>query len=164
MPSYNRSFLKEEERERFGRRLTHYLEDHTYRNKITHAEAAKKLGISANKFSQLKSGGEQGRFLTSLDYLKSLASLEGMSLPDFLNYIEGNDKEVSAKKYSWADKIIKALEPISISIRRKFADACTKASTEKNDRVELMCQLATAMADKDIEALRSMVDAIERMS
>ena len=31
MPAYNRAFLTEEEKEKFSRRLSHYLEDHTYK-------------------------------------------------------------------------------------------------------------------------------------
>lgn len=164
MPAYNRSFLNEEEKERYGRRLTHFLEDYTFRHKLTHAAAAKKLGISTNKFSQLKSGGEQGRFLTSLDYLKSIANLDGLSLPDFIDYIEGlENKESPAKKYSWADKIYRALESMSLLHRGKFVDAMQKAASRDNERLELICRLSTAVADKDIKVLRGLVEAMENL-
>lgn len=165
MPAYMRTFLNEEEKAKYGRRLSHYLEDHTYKNKITHVDAAKKLGISSNKFSQLKSGGEQGRFITSLDYLKSLANLEGMSLPEFLSYIEGEEAEepVSRKHYTWEDQIYKALESISIHYRKKFVSVLTSASQDSEERVELLCRLAAAMGQKDMKALRSFVDAMERI-
>lgn len=165
MPSYNRSFLKEEEKERLGRRLSHYLEDYLYRNKVTHANAAKRLQISPNKFTQLKSGGEQGRFLTSMDYLKSLANLQGISVAEFVTYLEGKNEKADPKtKYTWLDKIYKALEQISISHRRKYADAISNASLNDNDRVELMCRLATAVEGMEIKALRSIVDGFERIS
>src|SRR5689334_7739643 len=107
MPAYKRTFLKEGEKKKYSRRLTHYLEDYTYRNKITHNEAAKKLGISSNKFSQLKSGGEQGRFLSSLDYLKSIAVLDDLSLPEFIKYIEGEDNnpDTVRQRLSWEEKL-----------------------------------------------------------
>src|SRR3989338_8021996 len=151
MPSYNRSFLTEEEKEKYSRRLSHYLEDYCFKNEITHYQAAEKLGISANKFSQLKSGGEQGRFLTSLDYLKSLAALDGMTVPEFLIYLDGKSNQDSKIRYSWQDKIYKALEPIGISTRKKFAEACLMATSESTERTELMCRLATAVARKNLK-------------
>ncbi len=163
MPAYNRAFLTEDEKEKYGRRLSHYLEDYCYKNEVTHFQAAEKLGISPNKFSQLKSGGEQGRFITSLDYLKSLAGLDGMSLAEFLIYLDGKGNLDTKLRYSWQDKIYKALEPISISYRKKFVDACSMATKDATKRVELMCRLSTAVAGKDLGGLEALVEAMERM-
>ena len=163
MPAYNRSFLTEDEKEKYGRRLSHYLEDFCYKNQVTHSQAAEKLGISPNKFSQLKSGGEQGRFITSLDYLKSLASLDGMNLAEFLIYLDGKGNLDSKVRYSWQDQIYKALEPISISHRKKFAEACSTATKDATKRVELMCRLATAVAGKDLGGLEALVEAMEKL-
>ena len=163
MPAYNRAFLTEEEKEKFSRRLSHYLEDHTYKHRITHADAAKKLGISQNKFSQLKSGIEQGRFLTSLDYLKSLAKLENLEILDFIAYLEGDDGKQPDKRYSWQDKIYRALEHIGITCRKRFADALLVASRESGERAELMCRAATAMSQMDLKALEGFVKGFEKL-
>jgi hypothetical protein len=163
MPAYNRSFLTADEKEKYGRRLSHYLEDYCHKNKITHNQAAEKLGIASTKFSQLKSGSEQGRFLTSLDYIKSLAGLDGMTIPEFLIYLDGKSNQDPKMRYSWQDKIYKALEPISISHRKKFADACTMATKDSTERVELMCRLATAVAGKNLKALEALVEAMEKI-
>ena len=163
MPAYNRSFLTAEEREKYGRRLSHYLEDYCYKNKLTHNQVAEKLGIASTKFSQLKSGSEQGRYLSSLDYLKSLAGLDGMTIPEFLIYLDGKSSQDPKLKYSWQDKVYKALEPIAISHRKKFADACIQATKEGTQRVELMCRLATAVAGKNLKALEALVEAMEHI-
>ena len=164
MPAYNREFLTKDEKDKFGRRLAHYLEDHTYKNKITHAQAAEKLGISPNKFSQLKSGIEQGRFMTSLDYLKSLARLEKMPLLDFIAYLEGDDGERQDKIYGWQDKIYRALEHIGISCRKNFAEAILEASRDSSERTELMCRAAASMARLDLKALRAFVEGFEKVT
>ena len=164
MPAYNRAFLSPDEKEKFSRRLSHYLEDHTYKNRITHAEAAKKMGISQNKFSQLKSGVEQGRFMTSLDYLKSLAQLENMHLPEFISYLDGNESQTPDKKYDWQDKIYRALEHIGIPARKRFADAMINTSRESGDKVELLCRALSAMSKMDVKALEGFVNGFEKLS
>ena len=161
MPSYGRSFLKEEEKDKYSRRLSHFLEDYCYRNKVTHNQAAEKLGISSNKFSQLKSGGEQGRYLSSLDYLKSLANLEGMTLTEFIAYLDG-DTQQARPNYSWQDMIYKALEVVSIVTRRKFAEACARVAGD-SERTEVMLRAATAMETKNIEAVKALVEGLEKL-
>lgn len=164
MPAYNRAFLTEDEKDRFTRRLSHYLEDHLHKNKITHAQAAEKLGISPNKFSQLKSGIEQGRFLTSLDYIKSLAKLENMPITEFISFLDGDKAESSSKLYSWQDKIYRALEHMGIGVRKKFADGLLAGSRDSNERAELMCRAAVAMGRLDKKALESLVEGFEKVA
>lgn len=162
MPSYKKTFLSEDEKERLGRHLTYYLEDYTYKNGITHNEAAKILGISSNKFSQLKSGGEQGRFLSSLDYLKALADLDNMTLNEFLSYLEGENSAPPKRQYGWQEKIYNALENVSITIRKKFADSMAKKGKD-SDRAELICRLVTASDKLDSKSLEPLIKMLENL-
>lgn len=164
MPTYRKTFLTEDQKEKYGRRLSHYLEDYCHRFKVTHAKAAEQLGLSTNKFTQLKSGGEQGRFLSSLDYLQSIASLTGMPVEEFVTYLRGTSApKPTGKRYNWQDKIYKGLEHASISIRRRFADICLQLGTQDSDKLEQLLRIVNALSEKDAEALESLADAVEKM-
>lgn len=164
MPAYNREFLTADEKDRYSRRLTHFLEDHIHKNKLTHAQVAEKVGLSPNRFTKLKSGIEQGRFLSSLDFIKSIAQLENMSLTEFTAFLDGEKSNASGKLYSWQDKIYRALEHMGIGVRRKFSDSLLSGAKESNERAELMCRLASAASNMDKKALKSLVEGYERLA
>lgn len=149
MPIYGKPALTEEEKIRLGRRLTYYLEEYIYHHKVTAVETAKRLGVTANKFSLLKGGQEQGRFISSLDYLKGLAKLEDMELVDFMAFLEERDLDkVRTRSYTWDEQIYKSLDPIGIHPRKQFANKLEEAAQDKkSSKVELVIELATALLE-----------------
>lgn len=163
MPTYTNYALTDDEKIKYGERLTHYIEEFLYHKKVQVTEGAKLLGISTTKFSQLKCGWDQGRFLTSMDYLTKLAKLENMDIADFVSYIKGRDSDKTKfVNYTWNEKIYKALEPACIMYRKEFADSLEKAASEvEQKRIELMLRLVTGVDDKGLEALEHMVKDVE---
>lgn len=164
MPIYGKSALSEEEKERLGRRLTFFLEEYIYHNKITSIEAAHRLGITPHKFSLLKNGGDQGRFITSMDYLKGLAKLDDLEMPEFMAFLEEKDLDkVKATNYSWDEKIYKALEGVSIPLRKQFAQEM-ESSKETNPRLaEMVCRFGRAASKVDPVSIEKMIEIIEHL-
>ena len=76
---------------------------------MTYSQAAEKLAIASTKFTQLKNSDKQGPFLSSLDYIKSLAILDRMIIPEFLIYLYVKSAQDPKLQYSWQDKIYKDL-------------------------------------------------------
>lgn len=165
MPIYKTTCLSEKEKTKIGQRLGQYLEEYITNNNLSVTQAAENLGISPNKFSGLKGGFHNGRLLTSLDYLKSLAKLEDWELYEFIAYLESkNLNAVKEQSYTWDEQIYKALENISLTTRKKFCDKLQELHKKKEkERIELMCRISTSVASINIEALRLLVEGIEKL-
>lgn len=161
-------FLTEHQQLKFQRRLSHYLNDYQYRNKIPAKEVAEKIDISPQKFSYVKSEKvPYPRFINCLDYLAKLGNLKQMSVTEFVEYLEGrgrDEDETEVKVSEWNKTLIESFEPLTSKTRIRFLELCKKSLRDGKRRMEALIDIANILQDKDIEAIETFRDALKKIT
>ena len=165
--------LTDFQRRRYQKRLSHYFKEIKHRNGLQSKDLADSLGYTPPKFSLLESDTKpHGRFINSLDFLAGIASLENMSLFDFISYLEGKaDRFLDEKPgdlnrplYTWEKKMLEAFDVISIKTRREFVDICQNVPKEGKERLELLVKVINALKDKNIDGISSLLETINKLN
>ncbi|MCB9229696.1 MAG: hypothetical protein H6618_08805 [Deltaproteobacteria bacterium] len=161
--------LTDSQKKKFQGRLAHFFRDHRYRNHLEPKDVAHKLGYaSVARYSTLESENiPYPRFVTSLDFLSSIAALEGMCVGDFVCYLEGkqeSDRPRSAGRAltKWEQALLDAFAPVSIGIRRAFTNFC-KETVESRDKkkLEMILEIANILHGKDEKAVEALLNALQ---
>jgi len=114
------------QRERIQARINHYLVRNRTALGITQSDMAKKLGYSVSAYRSFERSAEtENRLVNALETISIFASLEEMSITEFVNFLEkGRSSEENAKPESahlrrWEIDLLSALKRIDSSIRLK---------------------------------------------
>lgn len=170
--TFKKQSLTELQKKKFQRRLHHYFKDHKYRNNLLSKELAEVLGYQPHKFSELESDWKpHSRFLNSLDFLAGLASLENMSVSEFVRYLEGkqdgsDDQDATEAKrrlQPWEKVVLEAIDPLSIGVRKEFVEFCKTSITEGKEKLEVLVEILNLLKDKDTTALTNMLEAFSSL-
>ena len=170
--TFKKQSLTEPQKKKFQRRLHHYFKDHKYRTNLLSKEVAELLGYQPHKFSELESEWKpHSRFLNSLDFLAGLASLENMSVSEFVRYLEGKqdryddpDATDSKRKLQpWEKTVLEAIDPLSIGVRKDFVDFCKTSTTEGKEKLEVLVEILNVLKDKDKDALTNILEAFSSL-
>lgn len=161
-------FLTEHQQLKFQRRLSHYLNDYEYKNKVQAKEVAEKIDISPQKFSYVKSDKvPYPRFINSLDYLAKLGDLKQMSVTEFVEYLEGRDKDngedVEVKPSQWNKTMIEAFEPLTSSTRVQFLELCKKSLRDGKRKMEALIEVVNILHHKNTESIEALRDALKKL-
>lgn len=160
------------QRQKYQKRLSHFFKEIKHRNGLQSKNLADSLGYTPPKFSLLESDTKpHGRFINSLDFLAGIASLENMSLFDFVSYLEGKADRFQDEKpgdlnrplYTWEKNLLEGFDVVSIKTRREFIDLCQNVSIEGKERLELLIKVVNSLKDKDIEGISSLLDTINKL-
>lgn len=162
MPVYRKTFISNKDKDRFKRRLSTYLQNFVETNEIPSKMVADQLGMLDNVFSGLKNntGVAASRFISSIDYLKGLASLEQMSLQDFITFIE-NKTSNSGGKYISIQHLTEAFEWVSLTQRSLFISNMLAASREYDAKdLNNLLRLFNASFDLSSSNIKEMIEVI----
>ena len=87
--------LSKTQQKNLQRRLSHFLRHHQQKNDLLLKDVAKKLDYTPPKFADLcRSDKPHGRFISSLDFLKSLADLEKLSIGQLVTFQTKQNKTI----------------------------------------------------------------------
>lgn len=168
-----KSSLTDQQKKKFQRRLSHYFRDFRYRNDLLSKDVAKILGYTPEKFYDLESEWKlHGRFLNSLDFLSTLASLENKSVTEFVSYLEGKQDrseseggpDLNRTLYAWEKLLLEAFDPMSIVIRKEFIDICKESVADGKEKLESLIELANALKDKDAKAIKALTETLQKLT
>ncbi len=171
--SFKKKPLIELQKKKFQRRLSRFFKEFKYRNGLLSKDVAEILGYTAPKFYEMESDRKpHGRFINSLDFLASIASLENMGLSEFVNYLEGKEDRfegeessvLNRKLYAWEKTVLEAFDPLSVMVRKEFVELCKDAAGEGKAKLEVLLELVNVLKGKDIESLRSLCDALQKLT
>ncbi len=163
-------FLTEHQQLKFQRRLSSYLKDYEYRNNIQAKEVAKKIDISSQKFSYVKSDKvPYPKFINAVDYLAKLGNLKQMSVTEFVEYLEGvNPEEVEGesepKLSDWQRTILASFEPLTTKSRGRFFELCKQSLRTGKRKLEALIDIVNILQDRDIEAIESVRDTLKKLT
>lgn len=169
MPIYADSVYNEDEKSEMGKKLTFYLEEFLFHNQLSVNDGAKFLNMTPIKFTQLKNGHGQGRYQSSMDYLKSLAQLQKMELSEFVALMEGKSTSEATKKskkelYAWDVIVFKALEGAPLVYRKNFVDVLNKLTGKKEGKlVGLLCRIGAAAGKFGEASMEGIALMLERL-
>lgn len=163
--------LTETQKNQFQRRLSHFFRDHRYRNDLEPKDVAKKLRYdSVARYSTLESENiPYPRFVTSLDFLASIAALEGMCVSDFVSYLEGKQADdqprlAGRNLAKWEQVLLDAFAPIAIGVRREFANFCKETVNSRDKKkLEMIIEIANILHGKDEKAIEALRNALEAL-
>ena len=165
---YDRGGVSEPEKKKFQRRLSHYLKDYRYRNDLRAADVAEKMGYAVPKYSELESEVKpHGRYINSLDFLAALASLDDMSVAEFVSYLDPRTKiERKEEKllYSWEKNIMVAFTSIAIGVSLKFSEVCKTSIKEGKQKLEALIRIVNMLANRDLKTIEALEKAISKLS
>jgi len=151
----------------YQRRLSSFLANYAYRNKLKAHEVAQEIDISPQKYSTIKSDNKPyPKFINSLDYLSRFAQLEQMSLGEFVLYLEGKggcEGDREGKIYSWQHELTEAFDLIKISVRRTFLEICRDSLKNGKEKLELLLRIVALLKDEDVDAIKSLEQALSKM-
>jgi len=136
--SSNKSYLTEEQKNHYQKRISHFLKGHRMRHNLTGEELAKIMGLSIATFRALEGKKPVGRMINSIEFLASLYSHENMSLSEFCIYLDkttqgslSDDLKLERKLFPWEKYILDAFEVVSMLYRREFIHICAQLPIEK---------------------------------
>jgi hypothetical protein len=164
--------LTDHQKKKYQQKLSHFLKGIKYRNGLLSKELAEIMGYTAPKFYEMESDSKpHGRFINSLDFLSSIASLENMSLTDFAGYLEGKQdrfedeeaSELNRKLYSWEKTVLEAMDPLSMIVRREFVEFCKESTAEGKTKLEVLLEVVNLLKEKDLEAIKSLRDTLKHL-
>jgi transcriptional regulator with XRE-family HTH domain len=154
------------------RRLSHYLRNYRIQNKIQSKEMAERFNITASKYSILESEKKpHGRFINSIAFIDSMAKLEGISLPDFIKYLEGetiyNDFSDNNKppELEWEKILISSFMPINMAMKIKFIEICSESLEIGKTKLEILINIFNSLSSLNISELNmisEIIDAIKK--
>lgn len=133
-------------------RIAHFLKWSRIRRRLTQAQASEIIGISEGTVSNLENKKERG---LSLLTLMLLAQFGGMSLPEFIFYLESGDRaEAAASSFApeqlvpWQKDLIQSYQRLSPATRQAFLHhVLIKPSTNRCERLlSTVIKLAQARA------------------
>ena len=158
---YDRGGLTEKEKTLYQRRLSHYLKDYRYRHELKAADVAETMGYAVPKYSDLESEVRpHGRFINSLDFLAAIASLNEMSIADFLAYLEPRSKpqakEEQKQLYTWEKDLLEFMGAIAIGTRKEFVQKCKECLANGQEKIEAIIRVANLLADKDLKGIEAL--------
>ena len=132
-------YLSEEKVRFYEKRLNHYLSSYRNQNKLTNEAMAKKLGYSVDHYRKLESGAtSEGKFISCMDYLTSLAKISDMSLEQFIMYLNNKELVTDENKtpkrelFNWEIKILALFANIDMGLRSKFISFFYSNELEEN--------------------------------
>ncbi len=163
-------FLTEHQQLKFQRRLSSYLKDYEYRNNVQAKDVAKKIDISSQKFSYVKSDKvPYPKFINALDYLAKLGNLKQMSVTEFVEYLDGADPDqiegkIDTKISDWEQTILSALEPLTSKSRGRFLDLCKQSLRTGKRKLEALIDIVNILQDKEVEAIESVRDTLKKLT
>ena len=160
MPLVHKNKITITDQKKFQRRLSHYLRDYAGKKGLLLKEVAQKIGYSEAKFAALTRADEpHGRFITSLDFLKALASLEKLSISDFISLLEGGPKITLKDSNDKDELIVKAFKSLKASKRKKFIEFLAKSnlisSSERELFVEIIDLVILLIEKNDLKKVQS---------
>lgn len=162
-------FLTEAEQLKFQKRLSHYLNDYEYKNNVSAKKVAELIDISPQKFSYVKSDKTPyGKFINGLDYLAKLGNLKNLSVSQFVEYLEGQDREVEeeggVKVSEWERTLINAFEPLTSKARTRFHEICKRSLRDGKRKLAALIDIVNTLQDKDVEAVEALRDALKKIT
>ena len=157
----------EAEQAQLQKRLSYILKKFRSKMGISSKEMAFHIGYSPSKYSKIESGNiVYDRFINSLELLKIFASLEGMTLSEFVTFLEGK-KTSSEESFlsKWEEKAISSLRRLNMNLRREFINSLGSISKKEKDLLESCLGLFIKIQNKKVEetTLNAFITLIDKV-
>lgn len=160
--------LTDHEKIKFQRRLSSYLRDYEYKNNIMAKDVAKYLDISQNRYSHIKSDNSPyEKFINCIDYLVKFANLEGLSISEFMDYLEGKRDKEEAKQVKftlWQKTLLDSFEQLTTKSRSPFIELCRDSQREGKKKLEALIELVGLLKNKDFETISLLKSTLENLT
>ncbi len=104
------------------RKLSFFLKNHRMKNNLSSKEMAYILGYAPSRYCKMESEEvPYDRFANSVSLLKRFANLEGMSLSEFVHFLDAESMNYQEQSYRrWEAKVLSTFRKIKMNIRRDF--------------------------------------------
>lgn len=133
--------LTKTQKKNLQRRLSHFLRHHQQKNDLLLKDVAKKLDYTPPKFADLcRSDKPHGRFISSLDFLKSLADLEKLSIGQLVTFLEEGEQQ-NTERTDKDELLIKAFKVLKASHRKELNEFLNKSNRVNTQERELFREL-----------------------
>lgn len=167
---YKKKVLTDTQKKKYQRRLSHFFRDIKYRHSLQSKDLAEALEYTPQKFSVLESETKpHGRFTNSLEFLYSIASLDELSLSEFIFFIDGDtsrfkgvNSNLKRQMQEWEKEIVRSFSTLPLKTLRNFIDiVCKDSSTSNNLKLEKLIGLVIEMYELEEEALSGLLTFIK---
>ncbi len=151
----------------YQRRLSNYLRTFRFRNNISSKGMAVKLDYASSRYSRLESESIPfDRFISSVDFLKTLADIEGLSFSEFATMLEGSQGKEKNKSSKWKSKLVDIFENIGSKTMRGFLAVANTDSKQEKEELELAIELYVRLKNGKLssEAFKSLVRIMQELT
>jgi transcriptional regulator with XRE-family HTH domain len=143
----------------YQRRLANYLRGYRLRQDISSKDMAAKLGYASSNYSRLESETIPfDRFISSIEFLKMLADIEGLTFSEFACYLEGAKAE-GGRSQKWKAKLVDIFENIGSKTMRSFLAVANTDSKREKEELEMALDLYNCVKSGNLssETLNSLL-------
>lgn len=149
------------------RRLSHYLKDYRFRYGVKAADLAENLNYKGSRYLTLESEiTPHGRFMSSLNFLSLLGSIDGKSVVEIVNYLYSVKQQPESKDdlYPGELNILKAVHKLTIPTRKKFEKICHNSLRDSAKKLDALLRVISLLAEQDqktVEAFESFLESMD---
>lgn len=154
--------------QQYQKQFSNFLKTYRYKHNLMAKDLAKKMGYTPQRYCQLESETiPQTRFASSLEFLSSIASLEGLSITEFVIFLEGEqdrlnkDGTLKRQLYKWEHILLKILDPVSRDLKDALVNEYSNQPLSKLEKMVKLCLIALKTKETVIDKLILLLEELE---
>ena len=159
--------MKAQRKLRIQNQLRQYLKQFRNINGLSAEQACETIGVEIATYRILEGKKPARRIITILEYLESLATLNGESLTSFVAYLErdprteSGSKTLKRKMFEWEKSLLERFDLLGIPLRNRFLKYLEETTRDETTRIlGCMVKLFT-MPESRREALFNLIDEMD---
>ena len=148
----------------YQRQLSNFLKTYRAKNQLLAKDVADRLGYTPSRYGQLESETTpQKRFVSSLEFLNSIGSLMGKTIPEFLIFLEGDQNRLnkhgnlSRELFRWEKVVLEVFASVNRDLLDDFVSTASASKQGKLEKLMMLSIVASRLDNKVLDKFISLV-------